>query len=34
MHEAKLSIETAKGLIKQIITLVKEENPETDLFQD
>jgi uncharacterized protein (UPF0332 family) len=31
-HEAKLSIETAKKLIEEIITLVKEESPEKDLF--
>jgi len=31
-HEAKLSIETAKKLIEEIITLVKKENPEEDLF--
>ncbi|MEK6714585.1 MAG: HEPN domain-containing protein [Candidatus Omnitrophota bacterium] len=31
-HEAKLSIDTAKKLIEEIITLVKKENPEKDLF--
>lgn len=31
-HEAKLSIETAKKLIEEIITLVKKESPERDLF--
>ncbi len=31
-HEAKLSIETAKKLIEEIITLVKKESPEKDLF--
>ena len=32
-HEAKLSIETAKKLIEEIITLVKKENPEKDSFR-
>jgi len=32
-HEARLSIETAKKLIEEIITLVKKENPEKDLFR-
>jgi uncharacterized protein (UPF0332 family) len=31
-HEAKLSIETAKKLIEEIITLIKEESPEKELF--
>jgi len=31
-HEAKLSTETAKKLIEEIITLVKKESPERDLF--
>ncbi len=31
-HEAKLSIETAKKLIEEIIALVIKENPEKDLF--
>lgn len=30
--EAKSCLETAKNLIERIITLVKEENPERDLF--
>src|SRR3989338_1932282 len=32
LHEAKLSIETAKKLIEEIIALVVKENPEKDLF--
>jgi len=32
LHEAKSSIETAKKLIDEIITLVIKENPERDLF--
>ena len=32
-HEAKEAIETANGLIGEIIALVKKENPEADLFQ-
>lgn len=32
-HEAKLSIETAKKLIEEIIALVRKENPEKDLFR-
>jgi uncharacterized protein (UPF0332 family) len=32
LHEAKMSIETAKKLIGQIIIIVKRENPERDLF--
>ncbi len=32
-HEAKLSIETAKKLIEEIITLVKKESPEKDLWR-
>ena len=32
-HEANLSIETAKKLIREIITLIEEENPEKDLFR-
>jgi len=31
-HEAKISIETAKKLIDEIIVLVRRENPEKDLF--
>lgn len=31
-HEAKTSIETAKKLIDEIVTLVRSENPEKDLF--
>lgn len=33
LHEAKSSIETAKNLIDEIITLVIKENPERDLFR-
>lgn len=33
LHEAKLSIETAKKLIEEIISLVIKENPEKDLFR-
>lgn len=33
LHEAKSSIETAKRLIDDIITLVIKENPERDLFR-
>ena len=32
-HEAKLSIETAKKLIEEIVILIKAENPEKDLFR-
>ena len=32
LHEAKTSIKTAKQLIEEIISLVKKENPEVDLF--
>lgn len=31
-HEAKTSIETAKKLIDEIVILVRNENPEKDLF--
>ncbi len=31
-HEAKVSIETAKRLIDEIVILVRNENPEKDLF--
>lgn len=31
-HEAKMSIETAGKLIEEIITLIKKESPEKDLF--
>ena len=33
LHEAKLSIKTANQLINKIITLVRNENPEIDLFR-
>ena len=32
LHEARSSIDTAKKLIEEIITIVKKENPEKDLF--
>lgn len=32
-HEAKLSIDTAKKLIEEIVTLIRAENPEKDLFR-
>jgi len=31
-HEAKSSLETAEKLINKIIILVKQENPEKDMF--
>lgn len=31
-HEARISIETAKKLIDEIVVLVRKENPEKDLF--
>lgn len=33
LHEAKISIETGRKLIDEIITLVIKENPEIDLFR-
>lgn len=32
LHEAKLSLQTAKRLIDEIIVMVKKENPQKDLF--
>jgi uncharacterized protein (UPF0332 family) len=33
LHEAKLSLETAKRLVEEIVALAKKENPEKDLFR-